>query len=440
MGKFSLAEHIQKAQPPQARDIEAVTAEILDAKRAGGEAILTIGRGLMEAKALLPHGEWLPWLEERVEFSEKAAQNFMRIARNYSNPQALADLGATKALMLLAVPAESREEFISEPHLVNGEEKTVVDMTSRELEAVIKERDEALKAAELAKAEQTAAEQVREKMSADMKMANERIAQLNEQVDWCSAAALKAQDAAARLEKELEALRSRPVEVAVEADPAAVEAARKEAEEQMQAQVDAAKKAQAEAEKAKKSAEDARSKAQAEAAALRIEMAQMEKRAALTSNEDLVLFRALFDQVQELVNKLGGVLLKLRPKEPEKAQGLEQDLLALADKVNGFIGGDKAQRRPERLVLNGWMSGGTRPTTDCDVVADFDLGSRNTVREPCQFFNGGFCWPQDHEPIDLPVVRWMVLPPVDGAPGDVSESDTGEDEGDGEDPGDGTTD
>ena len=288
-------------------------------------------RGLMEAKALLPHGEWLPWLEERVEFSEKAAQNFMRIARNYSNPQALADLGATKALMLLAVPAESREEFISEPHLVNGEEKTVVDMTSRELEAVIKERDEALKAAELAKAEQTAAEQVREKMSADMKMANERIAQLNEQVDWCSAAALKAQDAAARLEKELEALRSRPVEVAVEADPAAVEAARKEAEEQMQAQVDAAKKAQAEAEKAKKSAEDARSKAQAEAAALRIEMAQMEKKAALTADEDLALFRMLFDQAQEIKNKMNGVVLKVRPKDPEKAQGLAKALLALAD-------------------------------------------------------------------------------------------------------------
>lgn len=338
MGKFSLAEHIQKAQPPQVRDIESITAEILDAKRAGGEAILTIGRGLIEAKALLSHGEWLPWLTEKVEFSESTAQRFMRLARDWSNPSALTDLGATKALQLLALPESEREAFLSETHEVNGDEKTVIDMTSRELEAVIKERDEALKAAELAKAEQTAAEQAREKMSADMKMANERIAELNDQVDWCTADALKAQDAATRLEKELEALRSRPVEVAVEADPAAIEAARKEAEEQMQAQVDAAKKAQAEAEKAKKSAEDARSKAQAEAAALRIEMAQMEKRAALTSNEDLVLFRAMFDQVQELVNKLGGVLLKLRPKEPEKAQGLSNALLALADRIREVAG------------------------------------------------------------------------------------------------------
>lgn len=183
MSRFNLADHIQTAQPPQSRDIEAITVEILDAKRAGGEAILTIGRGLMEAKAMLSHGEWLPWLEERVEFSEKAAQRFMRLAREYTNPTALSDLGATKALMLLAIPQEARDEFISEPHTVNGEEKTVIDMTSRELETAIKERDAALKAAEQAKADQSAADAAREKLSADMALANERIAGLNAEVD-----------------------------------------------------------------------------------------------------------------------------------------------------------------------------------------------------------------------------------------------------------------
>ena len=331
MGKFNLAEHIQKAQPAQVRDIEVITTEILDAKRAGGEAILTIGRGLIEAKALLSHGEWLPWLEERVEFSERSARNFMRLARDWTNRQALADLGATKALQLLALPESEREAFLGETHEVNGEEKTVIDMTSRELEAAIKERDEALKAAAQAQADQKAADEARAKMAEDMRLANERIAELNDQVDWYSADSIKAQDAVTQLEKELAELKSRPVDVAVQTDPATVEAARKETEERMQAQVDAAKKAQAEAEKAKKSAEDARSKAQAEAAALRIEMAQMEKRAALTADEDLALFRMLFDQAQEIKNKMNGVVLKVRPKDPEKAQGLTKALLALAD-------------------------------------------------------------------------------------------------------------
>lgn len=91
------------------RDIETITSEILDAKRAGGEAILTIGQRLTEAKAVLGHGEWLPWLTERVEFSERTAQNFMRLAREWSNPQTLADLGASKALTLLALAGKVKE-------------------------------------------------------------------------------------------------------------------------------------------------------------------------------------------------------------------------------------------------------------------------------------------------------------------------------------------
>lgn len=336
MPRFQLADHLQKTQPPQARDIEAITAEILDAKRAGGEAILTIGRGLMEAKALLPHGEWLPWLEERVEFSEKAAQNFMRIARNYANPQALADLGATKALMLLAVPDDARDEFISTPHLVDGEEKTVIDMTSRELDRAIRERDEALKAAAQAQAEQAAAEQARKKMAEDMALANSRIAGLNAEVEAQSIRASEAQDAAVRLEEELEELRARPVEVAVQVDEAAVEAARREAEAAMRDKLDRAKAAE------KKAREDLmelnsalqRAKMEREDALQRLDaMQRAEKRAAMASNEDLVLFRELFERVQEQVNRIHGLLLKARDKDADRAEKMSKALLALAEKV-----------------------------------------------------------------------------------------------------------
>lgn len=338
-GKFSLADHIQQSQPPQVRDIETITHEILDAKRAGGEAILTIGKGLMEAKAVLPHGEWLPWLTEKVEFSESTAQRFMRLARDWSNPSALTDLGATKALQLLALPESERDVFLSETHKVNGEEKTVIDMTSRELDRAIKERDEALKAAEQAKAEQSAAEQAREKIAADMAMANERIAGLNAEVEAQSAKARDAQDAAGRLEKELEELRSRPVEVAVEADAAAIEAARKETEEAMRDKLDKAeaaqKKAQADLKEVNSALQRAKLEREQMESELRNQLAQAEKKAALTSSEDLVLFRALFDQTQEQINKMGGVLMKVRGKDPEKATGLSKALLALSDKIKG---------------------------------------------------------------------------------------------------------
>ena len=50
------------------------------AKTAINQAIL-IGQRLTEAKALLKHGEWLPWLNEHCFLSERQAQKYMRIAR-----------------------------------------------------------------------------------------------------------------------------------------------------------------------------------------------------------------------------------------------------------------------------------------------------------------------------------------------------------------------
>lgn len=103
---------------------------------------MEIGKRLNEAKSQLQHGEWTEWLKEKVEFSEASAQRFMRLAKEYSNPSPVTDLGASKALLLLAIPEVDREEFLNEKHIVNGEEKSVSEMSKRELEKVIKERDE----------------------------------------------------------------------------------------------------------------------------------------------------------------------------------------------------------------------------------------------------------------------------------------------------------
>lgn len=131
--------------PKEGRGIETITNEVLELKKTAGESILGIGHRLLEAKSVLKHGDWLPWLSERVDLSERAAQNFMRLAREWSNPQALSDLGASKALALLAIPAEDREEFIAADHVVDGGEvKKVSEMTTRELDRAIKARDEAV--------------------------------------------------------------------------------------------------------------------------------------------------------------------------------------------------------------------------------------------------------------------------------------------------------
>lgn len=174
-------------------------------------------------------------------------------------------------------------------------------------------------------------------MAADMALANERIAGLSAEVEEQSSKAMEARDAAARLEEELRELRSRPIEVAVEADPAAIEAARKEAEAAMQDKLNQAKAAQERAQKDLMDLNSAYQRAKLEReqmeAELRKQLAQAEKKASLAANEDFVLFRTLFDQAQDLVNKMVGAMMKLRNKSPELAEKMSKALLALSDKI-----------------------------------------------------------------------------------------------------------
>ena len=319
MGKPDLGRLIAQtmAPPAEGRTIEAITGEILDAKRAGGEAILTIGRCLIEAKDMLRHGEWLPWLNEQVELSERTAQKFMKLAREWSNPNTLADLGASKALMLLALPEGERDAFL--------EDHNVIDMSARQLEQAIKERDEARAAAEQAAADQRMAEQARDKMAEDMKFLNVRLAGAKEDRE-------QALQDVARLESELAELKARPVEVAVETvvDQAAIDKARADAIAEMQEKLD----------KAKAAADKARDKQKQAEASVEIlnrsleERDKAEKKAAIAGDTELAQFEVLFVQGQELAHKMQGYLLKARGREDQTAaQGMEKAMRALAELV-----------------------------------------------------------------------------------------------------------
>lgn len=332
--------------PAGIRDIETVTGEILRLKEDAGRAIIGIGRRLIEAKELLPHGEWLPWLTERVEFSERTAQNFMRLAREWSNPQTLADLGASKALALLALPPEEREQFLAESHVVDGEEKAVIDMSARELDKALRERDEARLAAEKAQAEAADAEASRAKMEADM-------AALKRLHESAQAEAAQAGEQARKAMEELQALREKPVDVAVMAvDQEALDRARAEAVVQVQAKLDKAVEARKKAEEKRKAAEDAVEAAKAAAAAeVRKQLeqteaelqearrqleaaARAERQAMLNGDQELAAFNVIFGEVQEQVNKLHGLLLKVRGRGDETmADKLCKALQALADAV-----------------------------------------------------------------------------------------------------------
>ena len=273
---------------------------------------------------MLSHGEWLPWLTEQVEFSESTAQRFMRLAREWRNPSALTDLGATKALTLLALPPEEREKFIAGSHMVDGEEKTVIDMTSRELERAIRERDEARQAAEEAKTEARTAEESRAKLEADMEIMKARFQDSQSAAD-------SAREQLETARAELEELKDRPVDVAVmTVDQEKLDAARAEAVAGMQAKVDRAKAARDKAEAARQAAEDALAAANAQLEAA----AKAEKKAVISSDRDLAAFELLFAQAQEIANKLLGLLTKARGREDSgQAAGMQKALSTLAELI-----------------------------------------------------------------------------------------------------------
>lgn len=70
---------------------------------------------------------------------------------------------------------------------------------------------------------------------------------------------------------------------------------------------------------------------------------------------------------------------------------------------------------PGQTVLSLWMPGGTTPAEPCDVVADVDLGAGGgeTMRMTCCWNGREFCIGKKQKPIDMAVVRWIALPPVE---------------------------
>lgn len=331
------------------RDLQTVTAEIRTlqqtAQRMVLEYIIEIGRRLHEAKSMLPHGEWGRWLKEEVSFSQSTAQNFMNIFDAYAadqitidgavaKSQALGNLSYTKALRLLALPEEEREEFV--------QEHDVEAMSSRELERAIREKQDAEQElarqrellnkaqvkVEYAEQRQLAAERdaqdVRQRLTenearlagerADLeRIQNEQI-ELREKLDKAKAAEKKARAA-------LKELQDNP-----QVAPEVLAKFREEAE--------AAAKAAAELELKQKTAElqDRAAAAERQAKAAAEEAETMRKALAVASPETAV-FKERFERAQGALGELLKIWEQVREKDAGKGEKLGKAILALVESI-----------------------------------------------------------------------------------------------------------
>ncbi len=194
------------------RSIEIVTAEITmirdNARKVFLESVIQIGTRLEEAKQMVPQGEWTAYLTDKLGYKPSTAQNYMRIAREFGGGQvsltgktaadAFGQLSYAQILPLLGMAEEEREEL--------AEENDLPSMSSREIAALVKERDEAKEAAEKATAEKAAAEL---KFEGAAKARETVLHELKLSQDECDVV----KQTAADLQKQLDAIEDKPAEV-----------------------------------------------------------------------------------------------------------------------------------------------------------------------------------------------------------------------------------
>lgn len=208
------------------RTPEMVAAEINLIKDQTRKLVLSnsilIGKKLKEAKEMLEPGKFGQWLSEAVDFSQSTANNLMRVYDEYGADQGVLfgsaaksdvveKLTYTQAVLLLGVPTEKREEFIEAEH--------IEDLSTRELQAKIKELKEAKESAEQkAKAKTKLAQEAAENKKMAEALSSQRDALETEAKELRKSLEGKKQETSVLEEriKDLEEQLKQPVTVATE--------------------------------------------------------------------------------------------------------------------------------------------------------------------------------------------------------------------------------
>lgn len=322
----------------QQRDLKTVTAEIRtlteQARRMAVAYIVEIGRRLKEAKSMVDHGQWGDYLKNEVEYSQSTANNYMKIYEAYAadqitldgaavKSQAFAILDYSKALRLLALPEDEREEFVQE-HDVNA-------MSSRELDKVIRERDAAKAMLQESEAQK---EQLQKMLANEQEASHSRIDECANLHKALAEADREAQENENALKKQLAEAEERLAKAQQEVQSALAQQVNPEVSPEMLEQIkaDAAKDAKEDfKDKEAKLKEKAKQAAAAEESA-RAEVERLKKQLAVAS-PDTAQFKLMFETVQNDFNRLHGLLMRIAQADPEQAAKFRQAIKALADSI-----------------------------------------------------------------------------------------------------------
>lgn len=304
----------------QERSLPVIASEIHQIERTvytvAMDGAIQIGEKLKEAKTMIPAGEWVKWLDENLNYSQRQAYNFIEISDNYGNEnspyynlQTSANLSISKALELLRLPDEEVESFVEEH-----------DIESETVKNLRKEIGELKSRAEAAEAKADAASLALNSADAqDLADAQSALKHMKEAFDKKEE---DRQEAVREKEKIAEELKKAKEKL---------KAAKAARDEEIQKAVEEGK-----ADIEKKAKDDALAEVSAtlgqnaeDINRLEAEVERLEAEKAKMSNTALLEFKVLCDQLQDINIKIEKLIDNTKNKDPELSIKMQDALMHL---------------------------------------------------------------------------------------------------------------
>lgn len=337
-------QEIESGNRLQQLAVEIITFD-RQAKITAVSCAIEIGERLLEAKDLVPHGEWGMWLKENVNYSQSTANNFMRLYKEYgnnqgslfttlTNSQTIMNLDVSKALALTVLPPEEREEFVAE--------HDVEQMSTRDLKEALQENRE------LKQQQQQLQKQLEEKdrqvketsaqldtaITERQKMQEKLSETVNQNAGYEKSLQVKI-DAAKKLEQEKKAAEEKRREseqkVQLQQQIDALKEQKLQPDQQMigQLRAEAEKQAQQQFQEQIEKLTQEKERAEQKAQQAEEKNRQLESKASSVQSRELIVFDEKFKAFQDNYNQLNTLIAKMEDATAGKVREAVKKLLSV---------------------------------------------------------------------------------------------------------------
>lgn len=311
-----------KYQIVQERSLPVIASEIHQIERTvygvAMDGAIQIGEKLKEAQGMVPAGEWVKWLSENLNYSQRQAYNFMEIASKYGdsnspyfNLQTSASLSISKALELLRLPDEEVENFAETHDIENESVRSLKDQISQ-----------------LKKEKTEAEERAREAEQASSSVNDEEVAKLREREQELEQSVRntleRESDLQIKLDKAKEDLKKAKTKLKES------EAAKDEEIQDRLAKESAELKEKAKAD-AHAEAEEELQKQKEQISHLTEQVEKLEAEKAKLSNTSLMEFKVMVDQLQDVYFKINDLITEQNERDPELGLKMQNALQKLIE-------------------------------------------------------------------------------------------------------------